>query len=80
MLTITLYTKDGCGLCEEVKAELAVLAAEYPHKLQEVNITKDDDLFSRYRFAIPVVKIRDNTLKAPITKYQLQTALQTARK
>ena len=78
MLTITLYTKDGCGLCAEVKAELAELAAEFPHNLQEVDITKGSDLFARYRYSIPVVKIGDNTLKAPITRSQLQTALQSA--
>ena len=76
MLTVTLYTKDGCGLCDEVKAELADLAKAFPHDLQEVDITKDADLFARYRFSIPVVKIGEQTLKAPITKSQLQAALQ----
>ena len=76
MLTVTLYTKDGCGLCDEVKAELAELAKAFPHDLQEVDITKDADLFARYRFSIPVVKIGEQTLKAPITKSQLQAALQ----
>lgn len=78
MLTVTLYTKDGCGLCDEVKAELAEFVVEFPHKLQEVDITTDSSLFARYRFTIPVVKIGDNTLKAPITRTQLQTALQSA--
>jgi glutaredoxin len=78
MLTVTLYTKDGCGLCDEVKAELAKFAVEFPHKLQEVDITTDSSLFARYRFAIPVVTIGDETLKAPITRSQLQTALQSA--
>jgi glutaredoxin len=78
MLTVTLYTKDGCGLCDEVKAELAEFAVELPHKLQEVDITTDSSLFARYRFSIPVVKIGDETLKAPITRSQLQTALQSA--
>ena len=76
MLTVTLYTKDGCGLCEEVKAELAELAAEFPHDLQEVDITQDADLFARYRFSIPVVKVGDVVLKAPITAVQLKTVLQ----
>ena len=78
MLTITLYTKDGCGLCDEVKAELADLAKPFPHNLQEVDITKGADLFARYRFSIPVVKIGEQTLKAPITRNQLQSALQIA--
>jgi glutaredoxin len=78
MLTVTLYTKDGCGLCDEVKAKLAELAKVSPHDLREVDITKDADLFARYRFSIPVVKIGEQTLKAPITRNQLQSALQIA--
>jgi hypothetical protein len=78
MLTVTLYTKDDCGLCDEVKAELADLTAEFPHKLQEVDITSDTGLFARYRFFIPVVQIGQVTLKAPITKSALHTALQSA--
>lgn len=75
---VTLYTKDGCCLCDTVKRELADLATEFPHILQEVDITKDSDLFARYRFFIPVVKIGGETLKAPITKPQLQAALHSA--
>lgn len=78
MLAITLYTKDGCCLCDTVKNELAEFAAEFPHDLQEVDITKDADLFARYRFFIPVLKIGDKTLKAPITKTDLQTVLHAA--
>jgi glutaredoxin len=78
MVTVTLYTKDGCGLCDEVKAELADLAEDFPHDLQEIDITKDSDLFARYRFTIPVVKMGTETLKAPITAHQLKTALQLA--
>lgn len=78
MLTITLYTKEGCGLCDEVKHELAELAAAYPHQLEEVDITQDHDLFARYRFMIPVVTIGDAMLKAPITRGDLQMTLATA--
>jgi glutaredoxin len=78
MLTVTLYTKAGCGLCDEVKAELAQLAAEYPHHLLEVDITQDAELFARYRYAIPVVAVGTATLKAPITAVALTHALRTA--
>jgi glutaredoxin len=78
MLTITLYTKEGCGLCDEVKHELADLAVAYPHQLEEVDITQDQDLFARYRFMIPVVKIGEMSLKAPITREELRAALATA--
>lgn len=75
MVTVILYTKEGCGLCDEVKSDLAELATEFPHKLQEVDITRDAGLFAQYRFTIPVVKIGNEILKAPITRIQLQNAL-----
>ncbi len=78
MLTVTLFTKPGCGLCDEVKFSLEQLQVHYPHQLQEINITQDDALFNRYRYTIPVVQIGEQELAAPITAVQLQNALQKA--
>ncbi|WP_420642377.1 glutaredoxin family protein [Candidatus Leptofilum sp.] len=77
MLTITLFTKEGCGLCDDVKSSLELLKPSFPHQLQEVDITKDGGLLQKYRYAIPVVKIGDVELAAPITAVQLRHALQT---
>ena len=74
-MIITLYTKDDCTLCENVKTYLALRADPYPHKLVEVDITQDHNTFARYRFCIPVVKIGNTTLRAPITNGQLEAAL-----
>ena len=78
MLTVTLFTKPGCGLCDEVKFSLEQLRNNYPHQLLEVNITQDDALFNQYRYTIPVVQIGEQELAAPITAVQLQNALQKA--
>ena len=78
MVTVTLFTKDGCGLCDEVKVSLTNLHASYPHQLNEVDITQDKTLFSQYHYTIPVVQIGSLELAAPITAVQLQHALQTA--
>lgn len=78
MVTVTLFTKAVCGLCDEVKTSLAMLQPTYPHHLQEVDIMQDDALFKQYRYTIPVVKIGDEELNAPITAEQLQKALHTA--
>ena len=78
MLTVTLFTKPGCGLCDEVKFSLEQLQNNYPHQLLEVNITQDDALFNQYRYTIPVVQIGEQELAAPITAVQLQNALQKA--
>lgn len=79
MLTVTLFTKAGCGLCDEIKASLDALRPTYPHQLAEVDITQDSDLFTKYRHAIPVVQIGEHELAAPITADHLQQALQAPK-
>jgi hypothetical protein len=39
MLTILLYTKDGCGLCDIVKHDLEELRTRFPHLVEEVDKT-----------------------------------------
>ncbi|GJM39869.1 MAG: hypothetical protein DHS20C20_01510 [Ardenticatenaceae bacterium] len=77
MITVTLFTKSGCGLCEEVKTSLATLQAKFPHQLIEIDITTDDSLYQKYRFSIPVVHVGKTELAAPITAVQLKKALQS---
>ena len=36
MLTIKLFGKPDCGLCDDVKAELAALQATFPHRLNQI--------------------------------------------
>ncbi len=79
MVDVTLYTKAGCHLCEEVKEVLAGLTAVYPHHLIEIDITQDPDIFSRYHYTIPVVHVGQIELQAPITTTQLKTALETGQ-
>lgn len=75
MITVTLFTKDPCSLCEQVKDHLATLQQTFPHRLEEVDITLDEETFNRYRFLIPVVHIGDQILQAPITLLDLSRAL-----
>jgi glutaredoxin len=77
MITVTLFTKAGCGLCDEVKDALDGLQASYPHQLKEVDITEDAALFEKYHYTIPVVEIGNQVLAAPITAVQLKQALKS---
>jgi glutaredoxin len=54
---IVLYTKEGCGLCHEMKAEMRRAGLEEMYLLEEVDIRSDADLFNRYRYEIPVLFI-----------------------
>ena len=78
MISATLYTKDHCPLCDEVKEALESLRPTYPHTLTEVDITENHDTFVYYRYIIPVVTIGDRTLQAPITLLDLMDALRVA--
>ena len=75
MLQITLFTKDPCPLCDDVKVLLDTLAGTYPHQLSEVDITQDRDLNARYRFSIPVLQIGESQIKAPISLVELNRFL-----
>ena len=55
MRTVTLYTRDGCHLCEEAEAALATL--DVPFTLLRVDVEADDELFKRYLERIPVVAV-----------------------
>jgi glutaredoxin len=54
---VTLYTRPGCHLCEEAKAAITPLLAEFGAVLREVNIDEDPDLKERYGWDIPVIFI-----------------------
>lgn len=75
MQQITLYTKEGCHLCEEVATALTTLASDFPHQLTKVDITTDADLHAKYFLTIPVVHIGAIVLEAPISVAQLRQAL-----
>ena len=57
-MTLTLYSKPGCHLCEEVRAHLDELQPRHDFQVEEIDITQDADLFARYRYEIPVL-LRD---------------------
>lgn len=78
MINVVLYTKEGCGLCAEAKQDLTRLQTAYPHRLAEVDITGDPALLARYRYTIPVVRVGDIELQAPVTAAQLEAALAAA--
>ena len=56
--TLTLYSKPGCHLCEDVRVLLDELQPSRGFVIEEIDITTRDELFARYRHEIPVV-LRD---------------------
>ena len=54
-LTVTLYTRPGCHLCEEARQQMAPVLAEFGAELREVNIDDDPALRELYTKDVPVV-------------------------
>jgi glutaredoxin len=52
---LTLYSKPGCHLCEELRAFVDELQPTFGFVVEEVDITRDADLLARYRHEIPVL-------------------------
>lgn len=52
---VTLYTRPGCHLCEEAKAQIVPLLKEFGARLTEINIDEDPELRARYDYDVPVI-------------------------
>ena len=78
MLTVTLYTRKDCHLCEQAKADLASLQQKYPHRLVEIDIDSDPALQKKYLVEIPVVEVGPYLLKAPFDRQKLLMTLGAA--
>ena len=77
-LNVTLYTREDCKLCDEVREHLNNLQKKFPHRLAEINIDSDPTLEQTYGEQIPVVEVGPYKLKAPISKQALEMTLGAA--
>lgn len=78
MLTVTLYTRNNCTLCDQVQEDLHQLKDEYPHRLVLLDI-EEEGLIQKYGEEIPVVEIGPYTLKAPFDQRTLKVTLGAAK-
>lgn len=78
MLTVTLYTRKDCHLCEQAKVDLESIQERYPHRLVEIDIDTDPALQKKYLLEIPVVEVGPYVLKAPFDKQKLMMTLGAA--
>ena len=54
-LEVTIYSRPGCHLCEEAKAQIAPLLKEFGARLTEINIDEDPAIRAEYDYDIPVI-------------------------
>ena len=74
-LSVKLYMKAGCHLCEEAEAELDTLQSRYPHRLERVDINTDAELMARYGEQIPVLGVGGREYAAPLSRQAIEHAL-----
>jgi hypothetical protein len=54
-MRFVLYSRPGCGLCEEMRAELDRLPAAQGYPLEVLDVDADSDTRARYGHKIPVL-------------------------
>jgi thiol-disulfide isomerase/thioredoxin len=70
VIVLTLYSRPGCHLCDEMKAvvQRAARAAAAPITIDEIDISTNPDLEARYGLEIPVLML--NAKK--VAKYRVE--------
>jgi glutaredoxin len=58
-VTLTIYSRPGCHLCDEMKSVVAqvIRYQAEPLKVEEVDVSTDADLEARYGMEVPVLVI-----------------------
>jgi glutaredoxin len=68
---LTLYSRPGCHLCDEMKAVIRkVVGADATIRLDEIDISSNAELEARYGLEIPVLTIEGRK----IAKYRVTEA------
>ena len=78
MTVLTLYSRPGCHLCDEMKAvvQRVVGAGDVPAAVEEIDISADPDLEARYGLEIPVLLVNGKkAAKVRTTEAELRRVL-----
>lgn len=75
-MTVVLYSRPSCGLCDKAREVLLALQRVEPFELREVNIEEDEGLERAYGLRIPVVELEGRELfEISVDHAQLLAAL-----
>ena len=73
---LTLYSKPGCHLCDDMKQVIDAVAARVPLHLDVVDISQDPALTERYGLEIPVLLVEGRKVaKYRVSESELLRAL-----
>ncbi|MBI4476807.1 MAG: glutaredoxin family protein [Acidobacteria bacterium] len=69
-MTLTLYSKPGCHLCDDMKAIVAPVARRFGVEMDAIDISGDAELMKEYGQQIPVLLLDGRK----IAKYRISEA------
>lgn len=73
-MVLTLYSREGCHLCEQAEALLASMHVAF----ERVEIKGDADLEAKYGWDVPVLTRGERVLvKGVFTRARVQAAVQS---
>jgi glutaredoxin len=78
MIRLTLYSRPGCHLCEEMRREVEELLGDLPREWDVVDVDRDPDLARRYGESIPILFVNGH-LFAKIRLPRLSSKLRLVR-
>jgi len=80
-LSLVLYTREGCHLCEEMLAEIRHARLGRDCELRLVDVVSDPALAERYGRSIPVLEIEGRAaFKGRMTAEELRRKVDRARR
>jgi glutaredoxin len=78
-VVVTLYTREGCHLCEEAKAAMLPVVAQATAELREIDIDDDPGLRAMYNDSVPVIFVgADFFARYRIDAHKFAKALEAA--
>jgi hypothetical protein len=76
VIALTLYSRPGCHLCDDMRAVIARVARTMSVALEDVDISTDAELEARYGPEIPVLLVDGmKAAKYRVTEQQLTRIL-----
>jgi hypothetical protein len=73
---LTIYSRPGCHLCDEMKAVVDLVARRVPLTVDNVDISNDPRLEARYGLEIPVLLVNGRkAAKHRVTEDELRRIL-----
>lgn len=78
MISVKMFSKEDCHLCDQAIQYLEDLQKTIEHKLEIVNIDGNPELEKKYALDIPVIEVGPYRLKSPFTAQDVEITLRAA--